>query len=139
MWVSRHWQNNIIEKICNVIDLDSSLFDDMFTYCEVIKHLDSLGKIVLVSTHKLLRENLKKIGVDYYVVCPSVELKDKWIYKLSQRYQEDDNDKNFRAWTSAVMHYDSHVSSLIEEDCKGCLVIENIDYQLGDIVKCLLC
>lgn len=131
-------KTTLSKKVCNVVDLDSSLFVDMTTYYEVIKYLDSLGKIVLTSTHSMLRDALRANGIDYYVVCPKLELREQWIGKLTKRYQEDDSDKNFRSWTQAILHYDSHIKELMEKEKERCLLIEEMDYFLEDIIKCLL-
>lgn len=73
---------------CSVLDSDSSKFgkaDFPNNYIEHIK--DSLGKvdIILVSTHKELRDALDKNNLGYTLVYPNRDCKEEYIKRYTKR------------------------------------------------------
>ena len=59
-----------------------------------ITHIENnLGKadIILVSSHKIVRDALKDNGIPYYLVYPNRELKDAYL----KRYKERGNENSF--------------------------------------------
>ena len=94
------------KKIVRVVDLESTPFQkDWETYARVAKHMSDQGYIVLVSCHKELREELRRIGADYIVVYP--EKNQKEIYR--QRYIERGNTPEFIE--TQMKHWDEWVGA----------------------------
>lgn len=103
------------------IDLDSSSFYDglirpenwFIFYCQVAESLSRQGNVVFVSSHRDVQFHL--LYSDERVVCiyPSILLKDKWINRLQARYNATGIDKDYRALTSAISHFDADISALM--------------------------
>lgn len=79
-----------------VFDSDSSKFDKEFFPTNYIQHIKStLDKlddvIILVSSHKDVREMLRSQGIDYVLAYPQRELKEEYI----RRYKERGNAEGF--------------------------------------------
>lgn len=76
-------------------DSDSSYFSkDNFpkNYIEHIKNLLYKGtEIIFISTHKEVRDELVKQGLEFYLVYPKRELKDEYI----NRYEQRGSNENF--------------------------------------------
>ena len=88
-------KSSISSKINNFIDLESSNFfidgkrdSNWFKiYCNLANNLSKQHFIVFISSHKEVREELKKNSNEIILtVCPSEELRDEWIQKLKDRY-----------------------------------------------------
>lgn len=129
-----------LAKKCPIIDLDSSRFfgksNWVEKYCAFIKGFNEEGINVFASCHKKVREELKRMGIDYVVVIPSMALRDQWVGKLAKRYFTSEEDADFRAWHRATIDFEADIEDLMEEDKK--LVIEAMDYDLEEMLKCLL-
>ncbi|WP_039240936.1 hypothetical protein [Clostridium botulinum] len=78
-------------------------------YIEHIK--DNIGKadIILVSSHKVVRDALKSNNIDYVIVYPSITLKNEYI----QRYKERGNNEGFINMIDE--NWDSFISEIEEE------------------------
>jgi hypothetical protein len=77
-----------------ILDSDSSTFDKSQFPDNYITHIKSnLGNvdIILVSSHKVVRDALEKEGIDFTLVYPNREIKDEYI----QRYVDRGNDDKF--------------------------------------------
>lgn len=93
-------------KFVGVVDLESTPFQkDWETYARVAKHMSDQGYIVLLSCHKELREELRRIGTDYIVVYP--EKNQKEIYR--RRYIERGNTEEFIE--TQMKHWDEWVGA----------------------------
>jgi hypothetical protein len=71
-----------------ILDSDSSNFDKENFPQNYINHIISnIGKvdIILVSSHKEVREALIDSKIDFTIVYPSIELKDEYIKRYIQR------------------------------------------------------
>lgn len=91
-YVVRH-QNDLGLKI---LDSDSSTFDKKEFPQNYIEHIESvLSKgevdIILVSSHKVVREALKENNIDFFLVYPDILCKDEYI----ERYQERGSPESF--------------------------------------------
>ena len=107
-----------------VIDLDSGSFwvdgkrDDNWAkiYCNIAVHLSKQNYIVLMSTHKVVRDEIVRNSSidrsDVLVLFPALELRDLWISKLEERYNESKLDKDYKAWRNAVECYEENISDL---------------------------
>ena len=105
-------------------------------YCNIANHLSEQGYIVFTSSHEVVREELKKSKEKIYVVFPSIKLKDKWIEKLEDRYNQTGLDKDYKALMNAKDRYEENISEL--RKC-GLSVFEilDMDYNLDEIVRFL--
>ena len=124
------------------IDLESSSFrnkegirpDDWYIYyCNVAEHLSRQHNIVFVSCHKEVRDILKDSKENVISIFPSLELKDKWIERLENRYNTTKSDKDYRAWKNALQHYEENI-----KDLKSCgipyIEIKDMDYNLESMI-----
>ena len=134
----------------NCIDLESGNFwfhdvetyqkvrhnDWYIPYCNIANHLSEQGYIVFTSSHEVVREELKKSKEKIYVVFPSIKLKDKWIEKLEDRYNQTGLDKDYKALMNAKDRYEENIEEL--RKC-GLSVFEilDMDYSLDEIVRFL--
>ena len=124
------------------IDLESSCFrdddgerpDDWYIYyCKVAEDLSRQNCIVFMSSHKVVRARLRNSKEKVCIICPSLDLKDKWIERLENRYNSTKKDKDYRAWRNAVEKYTENITDLLND---GLPVIEinNMKYDLKQIV-----
>lgn len=104
----------------NVSDPDSSIFSkrDDFPefYIELIKALIYDEKdIVLVSSHKVVRDALAEQGIDFISVTPSLDCKDEYLERYRQRGSSQEFvdllDANWESWISDI-HSSSNVFQL---------------------------
>ena len=90
-----------------VLDSDSSYFDKSNFPQNYIEHIKSyMGKVdlILVSSHKEVRQELKKNKLDFYLVYPSINLKNEYL----RRYKERGSSKGFigfldRNWNDFII------------------------------------
>ena len=128
--------NNVLD----CIDLESGNFfvdgkrcDDWYkVYANIANHLSLQGKNVFVSSHKVLREHLVKESIPFVVIYPSIELKDKWVEKLKQRYELTKKEKDLRALLNAQEKYDENIDDLSQEKLR--IVITSMDYSLKQLI-----
>lgn len=127
-----------------VIDLESSHFfvdgkraDNWYIpYCNIARALCRQGYIVCVSSHKVVRDELvRKPADNQVIVCPSPELKEKWIRCLRYRYEQNDSTKNFKALRNAEDCYDENIADLIKQEEFEHIVIEDMNYDLSNLLK----
>lgn len=128
------------------IDLESSNFwhkgkrsDDWYIYyCNIAVDLSKQGFTVFTSSHKEVRNYLLKHTDETMIVCvfPETYLKDAWIQRLQDRYENDPSEKNYKALANAKDRFADNVNEILTS---GHLyyVIEDMDYDLRDVVKYL--
>lgn len=127
-----------------VIDLESSNFfvdgerpaNWYIIYCKIARALCKQGYIVCVSSHKEVREELaKKPAVNQVVVFPALQLKDNWIKKLRNRYEQCDSSKNFKALRNAEQNYDQNIMDLMKQDGFEHIAIQDMNYDLANLLQ----
>ena len=101
----------LIENEIPVIDLESGNFwidgkrsDDWYKiYANIAVHLSKQGNIVMLSSHKNVRDYLYQMnsGERLATIYPTMELKDRWINKLESRYIFTKKDKDYKALMNA--------------------------------------
>lgn len=153
-------KSTLASKYDKIIDLESSSFwkteevygiekrtrpDDWHIYyCQVAMHLSSQGYIVFVSSHAEVRKFLGFHNPDcshYCAIYPYKKVKEDWLKKLKDRYLDSNSDKDLRAYEFAVNNYDQstydmwYESQYGEEYYKAVKIIEDINYNLEDLVK----
>ena len=93
----------------NFIDLESGNFwvngkraDWWYIpYCQIAEHLSKQGYTVFTSSHEVVRKQLENSTEDVYVIFPALELKDDWIFKLRERWQNSQLEKDCRGMRRA--------------------------------------
>ena len=128
----------------NCIDLESGNFwvdgkraDDWYKpYCQIANHLSEQGYTVFVSSHEVVRKELEKSKEPVYVIFPAIDLKDKWIKKLEDRYNNTKLDKDYRALMNAKDRYKENITELMQGNLKF-YEITRINYHLDDIIDYL--
>ena len=128
----------------NCIDLESGNFwvdgkraDDWYKpYCQIANHLSEQGYTVFVSSHEVVRRELEKSKEPVYVIFPAIDLKDEWIKKLDDRYNNTKLDKDYRALMNAKDRYKENITELMQGNLKF-YEITRINYHLDDIIDYL--
>lgn len=138
----------------NCIDLESGNFwiedeyrtakraDDWYKpYCNIANHLSAQGFTVFTSSHKQVREELKKSKEFVVAIVPDLSLKDEWVAKLEARYNESGLDKDYKAWKNAEECYEENIEDIMNDienmENEKCylVVINSMDYNLKDIIN----
>lgn len=96
--------------------------------------LNSQGFDVFVSSHKSVREELRKRKVEFYSVYPSKDLKDAWVERLNKRYMAFPTEKNRRAMEYILAHFEESVDDM-SNDPKP-VEITSANVPLIDFLKC---
>ena len=126
----------------NFIDLESGNFwvdgkraDDWYKpYCQIAEHLSQQGYIVFVSSHEVVRNQLKNSTEDVKCCVPSPELKDAWVQKLQERYCMSQLDKDYKAFMNAKDRFTENVHEIIESGY-DVILITRMDYNLEKLIK----
>lgn len=101
-------------------------------YVNIAKHLSDQGKIVFISSHKIVRDELNKRGIKFGVICPALFLKNEWVERLETRFNQTHLEKDFKAWQNGLQMFDENITDLLSE--KHTFQIEDIDYDLEKII-----
>ena len=137
-------KSTLAYKNNNFIDLESSNFyhegkrhDDWYIYyCNIAVNLSMQGFDVFVSSHEVVRNRLKLFNPSFttvYCVYPSLDLKECWIKKLKDRYDNDKSEKNYKALMNAVDRYTDNILELKNSGFKNIEII-SVDYDLQTII-----
>lgn len=127
----------------NVIDLESSNFfvDDKrdenwyIPYCNIARSLARQGYIVCVSSHEVVRKELEKNPAERQVIVyPALALKDAWIRSLKHRYEQTENDKDFKALKNAEQCYEQNITDLANQAGFDHIEITSMDYNLQNML-----
>lgn len=104
--------------------------------------------MVFVSSHDKVREYFRANKVErVYAIFPHTSLKDEWIKRLTNRYNDTGKAKDDRALEYIINNYDSATKAMYDEsqynDVRGsyCFVskiIKNINYDIKDVVDSLV-
>ena len=123
------------------IDLESSCFwhngerpkEWHIYYCQIAEDLSRQGYKVFTSSHEVVRQFLKDSKEDVLIVCPSTELKDEWIAKLKDRYDDNKSDKNYKAWKNAEDRYADNINELKDSGIPY-VELTDIKYDLENVI-----
>jgi len=129
----------------NVLDSDSSNFSWMIEYGDKIRnpkfpqnyieHIkDNIGKydIILVSSHKVVRDALLDNCLFFYLIYPTIDKKDEFLKRCRERADSESfvsliND-NWEKWIRECMFC-----------CYGCenipMTLDNIENEINHIVR----
>ena len=136
--------NCMIEHEIPVLDLESGNFwvdgirsqDWYKVYANIAIHLSQQGNIVMLSSHKAVRDYLHELnsGERLATIYPSIELKDQWIEKLQSRYDISKKEKDYKALMNAKEMYEENIHDLATQVGFDHIKLKAIDYALEDIV-----
>lgn len=143
-WIGK---SSLSTSAAGYIDLESSNFwylengnkvrdkNWYIAYCNIAVDLSEQGYMVFVCSNGVVQNRLKEIkknkNFEENIICctPTLELKDKWIEKLKNRYNYSQSDKDYSAYIRAADHYKEDVNGII--NCGFPTVqIKNMDYSL---------
>lgn len=122
----------------NYIDLESGNFwidgkraDDWYKpYCKIAEHLSRQGYRVFVSSHKVVRDELKNCSEPVMCCAPTLELEYFWVNKLFERFERDQTMKNFKAWKNAEDCYQENIKDIADSGFPM-IWIDNPEYNLS--------
>lgn len=113
------------------IDLESSSFSKSNPkwYEDYVRCAIALNenRIVFISSHKVVRNELIKLKVQWCIILPSIKLKNIWIERLTKRYNETLSDKDYRALKNTEEKFEENINDLMNENVKKYILNEN-DY-----------
>lgn len=135
-------KSTLTKNSCGFIDLESGNFwwngqrphDWYIYYCQIAEDLSRQGYVVFVSSHKEVREFLKKSGEKVIVIFPSILIRDEWVKKLKDRYEESGKEKDFKAWKNAEDRYKENISELMYSGFYF-IDIDDLNYDLEKMIK----
>src|SRR5574344_88303 len=114
--------------------IDGKRYDDWYKpYCNIAKNLSKQGKNVFISSHKVVRNELKDTDEKILIIYPSLKLKNEWINKLEERYSITKLEKDYKALMNAKDKYDENILELSNNNFIK-IEIKNIDYDLKSII-----
>jgi len=125
----------------NFIDLESGCFwvdgerpQDWYKYyCQIAEDLSRQGYVVFTSSHKAVRDELKKSRELVTCCIPSLKLKDTWIEKLAERFKASGLDKDYKAWKNAEECYEENIKDIIDDGFYT-YTIEEMNYNLREVI-----
>ena len=120
------------------IDLESNNFfidgkravDWYKPYCKIAEHLSQQGHCVFVSSHKVVRDELKHSEETVMCCAPTLELKDFWIDRLAKRYEDSQSIKDYKAWKNAEACYEENIKDIADSGFPM-IWIDSPDYNLS--------
>lgn len=128
--------NNIGEPCGEkIIDSDSSFFSWIYdengnktdkrnpdfpnNYIQHIKEHMETEDVIFVSSHKVVRDALEKENIPYYLIYPSKDMKDEWMYRFKNR----GNDEAFIKFQDE--HWDEFIDNMENETFPTKVVLED--------------
>lgn len=135
-------KSTIAEGNDHYVDLESSCFwykgkrisNWYVYYCKIAEDLSMQGYVVFVSSHAEVRNRLKKYCDEpVYAIVPSEDLKDEWIKKLHERWQETKTQKDYKAYANAEDRFIENIREIKKEF--GFIEIQEMDYNLKAIIE----
>ena len=130
-----------------VIDLESSYFKPggknhegwVDNYCAMAKELSDNGHIVFVSSHKDVVDKLyNSVSVfEFCLIYPGLPLKDAWVQKAKDRWNETQLSKDLRSYERIMNHYEEDIGALMKRSNFNPyhIIIKDINYDLEELIK----
>lgn len=118
------------------IDLNNYNFVSADGYCNMALELSNQGYIVFVSSHKSVRKYLSNYQHKEKIIeiFPSLSLKDKWINKVKERYEQTKFIQDQISLDRVKKFYQEDIEDIWSDDIKEKIVIDNINYTLDYII-----
>lgn len=140
-------KSTLCKKNLKYVDLESSNFfvdgkraeDWYIPYCSIAENLSSQGYDVFVSSHEVVRRELRERYPDLekMIICPTVELAEPWTEKLKRRYEKTKHldgvgIKNYKAYMNAKDRYVENITELMSESGFIIHLITDMEYLLQE-------
>lgn len=110
--------------------IDGKRYDDWYIpYCNIAEHLSKQGKNVFVSSHEVVRKRLQNSTEKIIVIYPCINLKNEWLNKLEERYNNTKLEKDYKALITAKERYNENIIELSNNNFLK-IEIDNINYDL---------
>lgn len=131
-------KSTIARRNNNFIDLESSNFridgeraaNWYKPYCNIAEDLSQQGRIVFVSCHEEVREQLKHSSELVIVVYPALELQNEWIDRLRNRYNQTGSLKDKNALEQAKNNYCKNITMLENSNFDHKIILKHMNYDL---------
>ena len=96
------------------IDFDPRDFTDIDfgAYCKFAELLSRQGYIVMVTSHKEVRDILSNSDERVFVCYPSLESKEFIINDLKKRYMANKKEYNYKAYDRVLNHFEEDIEEL---------------------------
>ncbi len=115
-------------------------------YANIAVHLSMQGYDVFTSSHEIVRQCLKthpdvcdcsQKAPECLAVCyPVLELREPWVKRLRDRYDETKKEKDYKAWINADKMYEENIRSLMAEELPVIQIpITSMDYDLFKVLS----
>lgn len=137
-------KSTVTKMTKGVLDLESSNTkvngvrnDDWYiVYSQFAEDLSRQGNIVFISSHRVIREYLRQNSHEKLVIiAPSLKLKDEWIKKLQDRYNQSRLDKDKFALLNAQEKYEENLREMQDfKDVFDYYEIDRMDYSMFDFM-----
>jgi len=106
-------------------------------YCQVAQDLSRQGYTVFVSSHPEVRKYLSTHNQEHFcAIFPALSLKEEWLAKLKERYENSKLDKDLRAYEYSLQNYENNVRTFLYE-CSynveyyyNVVMLDDINYDL---------
>lgn len=134
-----------------VLDLESSNFfvdgirhEDWYkVYGNIALDLALQGHVVLISSHKNVRDYIKDISdkedqllsVHLFTCFPDYRLKYEWVDRLRSRYDRTKSPKDFKAYANAASSFDANIKNMYEQEGFFPIVIKDMNYDLACLIR----
>ena len=134
-------KSSLAKKMDNCVDLESSYFDNFERYCTLAMDIADQGNIVFVSSHKRVCEYFNTVPflenvAKAIIICPRSTIKDEWIKKLEERYENSGLEKDYRALEFVRYNFESSIVNLCSRyENLPVYQINAMDYRLKDYVN----
>lgn len=124
------------------IDLESSMFktdmnpdrspDWYQAYGNIAIDLSNQGFLVFCACHSMILDYIaKKVpNNNYWIIYPTIDLREEWLNRLRQRYFDTKSIKDLNALEYAETHYTESIWQLNAQRQFNTLTIDNMDYDL---------
>ena len=124
------------------IDLESSMFktdmnpdrspDWYQAYGNIAIDLSNQGFLVFCACHSMILDYIaKKVpNNNYWIIYPTVDVREEWLNRLRQRYFDTKSIKDLNALEYAETHYTESIWQLNAQRQFNTLTIDNMDYDL---------
>ena len=149
-------KTSLARKRLDIVDLDSSLFTDKDrkgnwaeNYIRIAQALSDQGYIVLVSSHKEVRELLlNRTGIPFGEIFPDEKLYDEWVEKLRVRWETTGNASDCEAYWRVKLNYYSDIHDMWRDfeirsfgDGMAKMVtdtIRDMNYDLEEVIEAII-
>lgn len=126
----------IPEKVINNDAKEGSMFRDQYWYLAYVNIAEDLSRQrfrVFVSSHEPVRKRLQQSKELVVAIRPDLDLKDQWLQRLKDRYENSHLDKDYKAYMNAVERFDDNIKE-IDRDVYNIIPITSMTYNIDQLI-----